>query len=83
MGAGSVVLQSVPSGATVVGIPGKVVFHGGKRVTSIDLNHEDLPDPVAQMFSRLQNQIDELRLQLESISYYSEIREGKRIDKAL
>ncbi|MGI6319233.1 MAG: serine O-acetyltransferase [Dethiobacteria bacterium] len=83
VGAGSVVLQSVPSGATVVGIPGKVVFHGGKRVTSFDLNHEDLPDPVAQMFNRMQNQIDELRVQLESISYYSEIREGKRIDKAL
>ena len=83
MGAGSVVLQSVPSGATVVGIPGRVVFHRGKKVTPVDLNHEDLPDPVAQMFNRLQNQLDELRLQLESCCYYREIGEEERSDQAI
>ena len=83
VGAGSVVLQSVPSGATVVGIPGRVVFHRGKKVTPVDLNHEDLPDPVAQMFNRLQNQLDELRLQLESCCYYREIGEEERSDQAI
>ena len=83
VGAGSVVLQSVPSGATVVGIPGRVVFHRGKKVTPVDLNHEDLPDPVAQMLNRLQNQLDELRLQLESCSYYREIGEEERSDQAI
>lgn len=83
VGAGSVVLQSVPPGATVVGIPGRVVFHRGKRVTPVDLNHEDLPDPVAQMFNRLQDQIDELRLQLEGCYYYREIGEEERSDQAI
>lgn len=62
VGAGSVVLHSIPPGATVVGIPGRVVFHRGKKITPVDLNHQDLPDPVAQMFDSLQNQIDELRI---------------------
>lgn len=73
IGAGSVVLQSVPAGATVVGIPGRVVFHRGKKIDAIDLNHENLPDPVAQMLNCLQKQIDELRLQIEelrSAGYY-------------
>lgn len=83
VGAGSVVLQSVPPGATVVGIPGRVVFHRGKRITPVDLNHEDLPDPEAQMFDRLQNQIDDLRLKLESFLYCGEIGEEKRNDQAI
>jgi serine O-acetyltransferase len=83
VGAGSVVLQSVPPGATVVGIPGRVVFYKGKRVTPVDLNHGDFPDPVAQMLDRLQNQIDDLRLQLESCRYYQESGEDERSDQAI
>lgn len=46
IGAGSVVVKSVPSGATVVGIPGRVVEdHPG---TLPDLDHGQLPDPVAE-----------------------------------
>jgi serine O-acetyltransferase len=67
IGAGSVVLQPVPPGATVVGIPGRVVFHNGRKVPSINLNHTDLPDPVAEMLERLQDQIDQLRNQLEEL----------------
>lgn len=81
IGAGSVVLQSAPPGATVVGIPGRVVLYRGKRVTPIDLNHEDLPDPVAQMLNCLQNQIDDLRCQLESRRCYQE--EVERSDQAI
>ncbi|MDO9534350.1 MAG: serine O-acetyltransferase [Bacillota bacterium] len=83
IGAGSVVLQSAPPGATVVGIPGRVVLYRGKRVTPIDLNHEDLPDPVAQMLNCLQNQIDDLRCQLESRSCYQKDGEAERIDQAI
>jgi serine O-acetyltransferase len=67
IGAGSVVLRPVPPGATVVGIPGRVVFHNGARVPSINLNHTDLPDPVAEALHRLQDQIDSLRYQLEQV----------------
>jgi len=63
IGAGSVVLQTVPANATVVGIPGRVVYYNGEKVPSINLNHTDMPDPVAEALSRLQEQIDQLRCQ--------------------
>ncbi len=65
IGAGSVVLNNVPSHTTVVGVPGRVVIYEGERVPSIDLNHENLPDPVAEMLYCLQQQIDDLRFQQE------------------
>ena len=46
VGAGSVVVKSVPAGATVVGIPGRVVDEHRQNV--IDLEHGKLPDPVAE-----------------------------------
>ncbi len=45
VGAGSVVTKPVPPGATVVGVPGRVVEEHRKMV--VDLEHGKLPDPVA------------------------------------
>lgn len=72
IGAGSVVLREVPPNCTVVGIPGKVVVRDGVNIAdrnlgAIDLHHEQLPDPVAEMMVCLQRQIERLEHRLEQI----------------
>ncbi len=69
IGSGSVVIKSVPPGATVVGIPGRVVEDHRERLTSLD--HNRLPDPVAQairLVLREQDKIEERLKRLESAS---------------
>lgn len=63
IGAGSVVLNAAAPNSTVVGIPARVVYYNGEKVPSINLNHSDLPDPVAEALKDLQEQIDQLRHQ--------------------
>jgi len=46
VGANSVVIDSVPPGATVVGVPGRVVEDRHKP--PLELEHDKLPDPVAE-----------------------------------
>jgi serine O-acetyltransferase len=60
VGAGAVVVNDVPPNCTVVGIPGRIVVREGQRVETVDLHHEDLPDPVVEMFRCLQRRIDRL-----------------------
>lgn len=62
IGSGSVVLKEVPSGCTVVGIPGTIVRRYGKSTTQ-DMNQVDLPDPVAVEIECLRRRI----VQLEDI----------------
>lgn len=63
IGAGSVVLKEVPPNSTVVGIPGKVVIQDGIKIKK-DLNHCDLPDPIADRFKELDREIRALRADL-------------------
>ena len=63
VGAGSVVLRSAPPNSTVVGIPARVVYYNGEKVPSVNLNHSDMPDPVAEALKSLQEQVDQLRCQ--------------------
>ncbi len=46
IGANSVVVRSVPPGAIVVGVPGRVV--GGRGEPAMDLEHGRLPDPFSE-----------------------------------
>ena len=49
IGAGSVVVPEVPPNSVVVGVPGKVIYRDGQRVTGgVDLEQADLPDPAGQ-----------------------------------
>lgn len=66
VGAGSVVLQDVPDNSTVVGIPGKIVVQDGMRVKK-DLNHANLPDPIADRLNEMQKTIEKLNLEIEKL----------------
>ncbi len=73
IGGGSVVVKPVPAYCTVVGVPGRVVARQGVKVIDdypgeVDLNHNLLPDPVADMLTAMQAKIDELEAKLESLT---------------
>lgn len=76
IGAGSVVLKEVPPNSTVVGIPGRVVIQDGVKIKR-DLNHSDLPDPIADKLRAMEQEIQQLRQQLEAR------KEGKETDDYL
>jgi serine O-acetyltransferase len=63
VGANSVVINEVPPGRTVVGIPGKIVHlreAGEVNPYGIDLNHHLIPDPVGRAISCLLDRIEVL-----------------------
>ncbi|MCK5913980.1 MAG: serine O-acetyltransferase [Desulfuromusa sp.] len=66
IGSNSVVVKEVPATATVVGIPGRVVLSGEKRV-GVDLEHNNLPDPVAKAVTCLFDQIRRLEDRVEEL----------------
>ncbi|MFT8363551.1 MAG: serine O-acetyltransferase EpsC [Sporolactobacillus sp.] len=72
IGAGSVVLHDVPAHSTVVGIPGRVVRQNGIKVHHHDLNHVDLPDPVADKLKQLEKQINDLKQDVQSLKIPAE-----------
>ncbi|MBI5231909.1 MAG: serine O-acetyltransferase [Coriobacteriales bacterium] len=64
VGGGAVVIDDVPPNSTVVGVPGRVVVRAGERVEAIDLHHEDLPDPVVEMFRCLTRRMERMERRL-------------------
>lgn len=73
IGAGSVVVRSVPPGATVVGVPGRIV--PDRRRATADLEHGKLPDPVAETFRRILAEQEELKRRLEGLE--NAVRAGR------
>lgn len=63
IGAGSVVIKPVPPNSTVVGVPGKVVA----REDAVDLLHDQVPDPVAEMIMCLQRKIERLENRISEL----------------
>ena len=71
IGAGSVVLKSIPPGSTCVGIPGRVVQE--ERKCAIDLDHGKLPDPVAEVINMILKRQDEMEAQIKQIGLTSDV----------
>ncbi|MEY8298810.1 MAG: serine O-acetyltransferase [Emergencia timonensis] len=66
IGAGSIVLNEIPPGCTVVGIPGKIVKRYGE--STADLNQVNLPDPVATELECLRRRIVMLENKLNQLN---------------
>ena len=74
VGAGSVVVRSVPEHSTVVGIPGRIVAIKGVAISDEEdamLEHGQLPDPVGQTLADLNERVamleEELRGKKDSV----------------
>ncbi len=67
IGAGSVVLGPVPPNCTVVGIPGRVVKKDRVRIPRNDLDQVNLPDPILDAISALQEENRKLQRELNAL----------------
>ncbi|MFH1479233.1 MAG: serine O-acetyltransferase [Candidatus Omnitrophota bacterium] len=62
VGSGSVVVKDVPEGATVVGVPGKVIEKKTMQKLTLDFEHGNLPDPIADVVKiilKMQHELEE------------------------
>ena len=57
VGANAVVLEDVPANATVVGVPGRIARREGKKVSGINVDYCNLPDPLTQALEKLEHEI--------------------------
>jgi serine O-acetyltransferase len=69
IGSGSVVVKPVPSGATVVGVPGRIVESLTPEKEELDFEHGNLPDPLSdimKMLLQLHSKLEERVKRLEN-----------------
>jgi len=65
IGAGSVVLRSVPDDSTVVGVPGHIIFREGKRVVITD--PKQINDPLSEALSAVVTEMHKLRERVQRL----------------
>ncbi|MBW2003695.1 MAG: serine O-acetyltransferase [Deltaproteobacteria bacterium] len=73
--AGSVVVNDVPPGATVVGVPGKIGMEFSIKEIQ-DLEHGKLPDPIADAIQFVTHEQEKLKERIKKL----EAREGMSIE---
>jgi serine O-acetyltransferase len=69
IGSGSVVVKPVPPGATVVGVPGRIVESLTPEKEELDFEHGNLPDPLSdimKMLLQLHSKLEERVKRLEN-----------------
>jgi serine O-acetyltransferase len=66
VGSGSVVIKEIPRGATVVGVPARVIVPKKQRFDAA-LDHANLPDPVTEMVRALAEQNEKLRERVKAL----------------
>lgn len=67
IGAGAVVLQEVPPYSTCVGIPGKIVKRGDKKIDPCKNLDQRLPDPVQMEMCKLLHRIEILEEKIKQL----------------
>lgn len=65
VGANSVVVKSVPPGATAVGVPGRIVEE--KRLPVLDLEHGILPDPVNEAIRQVLDEQGKMHKRIDQL----------------
>ena len=65
IGANSVVLRSVPSNSTVIGIPGRIIKTISDRLPEATMDHTNIPDPIAERFEAMEQELIVLRKKID------------------
>jgi serine O-acetyltransferase len=65
IGAGSVVLRSVPENSTVVGVPGHIIFRDGERVVITD--PKQINDPLSEALAAVATEVSKLRERVQQL----------------
>ena len=65
IGAGSVVLRSVPENSTVVGVPGHIIFRNGERVVITD--PKQINDPLSEALAAVAAEVNRLRDRVQKL----------------
>ena len=65
VGANAVVLRAVPANSTVVGNPGRIVRCDGERLPEATMDHTNIPDPIAERFDAIEQELMALRKKVE------------------
>ena len=71
VGSGSVVIESVPEGATVIGVPGRIVRINGQRLDQHPkdiLDHAHLPDPVIETLRCVVDRVEVLEKEVRDLT---------------